>query len=129
MVYAKRDRIIANYAELRATIITINVLGTMANKKENPHCIRGHEATLFFRGEGWEIVDEKTGKVTATHKKTGGEDVTPHHKNHHAAIRSGVELYCPPELGLYGVVAVCMGNASWFERKMIAWKDGKMRVA
>lgn len=109
--------------------LTVNVLGTMANKKENPHCIRGHAGTLYFRGEGWEIVDEKSGKITESHKKTGGEDVTPHHKNHHAAIRNNAPLNCPAELGLYGVVAVCMGNASWFERKMIAWKDNKMQLA
>lgn len=101
--------------------MTVHLLGTMANKNGNRHCIRGHQATLFFTDTGWEIVDERSGKVVETHQKTGGEDVTPHHKNHHAAIRRGEALYCPAELGLYGVAAVRMGNLSWFHRKLVEW--------
>lgn len=107
--------------------MTMHLLGTMANKYENKHCIRGHEATLIFTGGGWEIVSQDSGKVIETHKKTGAEDVTPHHKNHHAAIRNGAELNCPPELGMYGVVAVRMANLSWFKRKMIAWNPEDQR--
>ena len=101
--------------------MTVRVLGTMANKNESRHLIRGHGATLIFNSSGWEIVDEQSGKVIETHQKTGGEDVVPHHKNHHAAIRNGAALNCPPELGLYGVVAVRMGNLSWFNGKMVEW--------
>ena len=103
--------------------MTMHLLGSMANKNGNRHLIRGHKATLVFTRKGWEIVDERSGKVVKTHTKTGGEDVTPHHKNHHAAIRDGAALNCPPELGLYGVAAVRMGNLSWFERKMVEWDE------
>src|SRR5690606_39891791 len=80
--------------------MTVRVLGTMANQASSDHCIRGHKATVFFIGGGWEIRSQDTGEVVETHKKTGGEDVTPHHKNHHQAIREGAPLNCPPELGL-----------------------------
>lgn len=101
--------------------MTVHVLGTMANAHGNDHCIRGTSGTLFFREPGWEIVDSKTNEVTETHTKTGGEDVDPHHRNHHAAIREGVALNCPVELGLYGVVACRMSNLSWFDKKAYVW--------
>ena len=101
--------------------MSIHMLGSMANANGITHCIRGHKATLNFTDAGWEIVEERTKKVLASHKKTGGEDVTPHHKNHHAAIRRGAPLNCPPELGLYGLVAARMGNLSWFQRKLMLW--------
>jgi len=108
--------------------MTMHLLGTMANKYANKHCIRGHKATLVFNSRGWEIISQDSGKTIETHKKTGAEDVTPHHKNHHAAIRNGEELNCPPELGLYAVVAVRMANLSWFKRKMIAWNPETQRA-
>lgn len=108
--------------------MTVHLLGTMANKNANKHCIRGQEATLVFNGGGWEIIAESNGEVIESHQKTGGEDVTPHHKNHHAAIREGAPLNCPAELGLYGVVAARMGNLSWFEGKMVAWDSARAEV-
>lgn len=105
--------------------MTVHLLGTMNNKRANAHCIRGQEATLVFSGSGWDIISEKDGKTIESHKKTGAEDLVPHHKNHHDAIRNGAELNCPPELGLYGVAAARMGNLSWFERKMVAWDTEK----
>ncbi|MCC6487767.1 MAG: Gfo/Idh/MocA family oxidoreductase [Candidatus Hydrogenedentes bacterium] len=108
--------------------LTMRVLGTMANERGDQHCIRGHEATLVFTSEGWDIISQDSGKVIESHAKTGGEDVVPHHKNHHAAIRDGVDLYCPPELGLYSVVAVRMGNLSWFKRKMVGWNPKRLKV-
>ena len=111
--------------------MTVYTLGTMANKHSNRHCIRGDKATLYFTGKGWEIKDQQSGEIVETHTKTGGEDVTPHHKNHHAAIREDAELNCPAELGMYGVACVRMANLSWFKRKMIEWnpKRGKATVA
>jgi predicted dehydrogenase len=100
--------------------MTLYTLGTMANERGNDHCIRGTEGTLLFTKEGWEIRDDD-GKVTQSHKKTGGEDLNPHHKNHHASIRDGAELNCPAELGLYGVALVCMANQSWREKRMLTW--------
>jgi len=96
----------------------------MANDHGNSHCIRGTDATLIFNSRGWEIksdVKADKGAVIATHRKTGAEDVDPHHRNHHDAIRNGAALNCPPEIGLYGVVAVRMANLSWFNKKMMAW--------
>ncbi len=104
--------------------MTVHVLGTMANDDGNDHCIRGTDATLKFTSKGWEIKsDLKADKsaIIETHKKTGAEDLDPHHRNHHAAIRSGAELNCPAEIGLYGVTAVRMANLSWFHKKMMAW--------
>ena len=105
--------------------MTVHLLGTMNNKRGNPHYIRGQEATLEFTSSGWNIISEEDGSVIHSHLKTGGEDLVPHHKNHHEAIRNGVELFCPPELGLYGVAAARMGNLSWFERKMVMWDDAQ----
>jgi predicted dehydrogenase len=108
--------------------MAVHVLGTMGNGHGIEHCIRGKHATLIFTGDGWQIVEEGSGKVIETHKKTGAEDVRPHHKNHHAAIRNGTPLNCPPELGLYAVVAVGMANQSWFERRMLSWDAEKGAV-
>lgn len=101
--------------------MTVHLLGTMANKNQNPHCIRGKDATLVFTRQGWDIISEDGGDVLESHEKTGGEDMRLHQQNHHAAIRDGVALDCPPELGLYGVVASRMGNLSWYQGKMVEW--------
>ena len=109
--------------------MTVHFLGTMGNKNGIRHCIRGFEATLVFNSRGWEIIDEPGGKeVIETHKRTGSENVTLHHRNLQAAIRDGAELYCPAELGLRGVVAARMANLSWFERKMVEWDGKRKRV-
>ncbi len=108
--------------------MTVHLLGSMANKNRNRHLIRGHEGTLTFTRTGWEIVAEKGGEIVETHKKTGGEDLSLHHRNLHGAIRDGVALHCPVELGLHGLVAARMGNLSWFQQKMVAWDAEKGRV-
>ncbi len=107
--------------------MTLHVLGTMANDRSNDHLIRGTRGTLRFNSRGWEIANED-GEVTETHRKTGAEDVDPHHRNHHAAIRDGAPLYCPPELGAYGVVAVVMANVSCARKRMLAWDHEQGRV-
>lgn len=108
--------------------MTVHLLGTMANEHGNEHCIRGKDATLIFTREGWEIVSEDRSEVIERHAKTGAEDMRLHHMNHHAAIREGAALNCPPELGLYGVVAARMGNLSWLQRKMVAWDFDSQHV-
>ena len=107
--------------------MTVHVLGTMGNNRGIDHLIRGQEATLQFTRQGWDIVSQETGEVVASHQKTGGEDIRLHHRNLHAAIRDGAVLHCPPELGLYGVVAISGANASWFQQKMLAW-DGEKKA-
>jgi hypothetical protein len=100
--------------------MTVYVLGTMANKVPVDHLIRGHEATLHFTPTGW-VIRDPNGRVVETHKKTGAEDVRPHHLNLHRHLRSGEPLNCPVELGLAGVLAVNMANESWRTGKMMAW--------
>jgi predicted dehydrogenase len=112
--------------------MTVRILGTMGNAHRSDHCIRGHDATLIFTPEGWEILPESARggrKPITTFKKTGAENQYLHHRNLHAAIRSNAPLHCPPELGLYGVVAVCMANQSWFEKKLMHWNARKGVVA
>lgn len=107
--------------------MTVHVLGTMANGRGNDHMIRGNQATLTFTKTGWQIRDN-SGNVVQTHEKTGGEDVTPHHMNHNAAIREGAELYCPVELGLHGLAAVRMANLSLERRKVMVWNSRRNRA-
>lgn len=110
--------------------MTLHVLGTMGNRHIIEHCIRGQKATLIFeRKKGWRIVEEHTGKVLETHKKSGGEDIGLHHRNLQAAIRDNAPLNCPAELGQYGLVSVVMGNLSWFEKKMMTWDAQKGTIA
>jgi predicted dehydrogenase len=104
--------------------MTLRVLGTMANAFRSEHCIRGHNGTLIFTGNGW-VIRNDAHEVVETHEKSGGEDIGLHHRNLHAAIREGAALNCPPELGLYGSAAVRMANESWFERKMMRWDPDK----
>ncbi|HON65855.1 MAG TPA: Gfo/Idh/MocA family oxidoreductase [Phycisphaerae bacterium] len=110
--------------------MTVHILGTMANRFRYDHAIRGHKATLLFGGGkgGFEIIEERTGKVLETYQRVGGEDMRLHHHNHHLAIRDGVELNCPPELGLYVGAAVRMANLSWFQNRLLAWDDKASRV-
>ena len=101
--------------------MTVHVLGTMGNDRGIDHLIRGQDATLVFTPEGWEIIEQGSEEVIERHEKTGAEDVGLHHKNLHAAIRKGAALHCPPELGLYGVVAIVGANQSWFDQEMLTW--------
>lgn len=121
--------LLAEYPAIEGTTngMTLHILGTMANENKNPHCIRGTEATLYFTETGWEIKSDD-GEVIESHTKTGGEDVDPHHRNHHKAIREGAELNCPAELGLAGVVPVRMANLSWFDQKMYVWDKEKQEA-
>ncbi|MES2789815.1 MAG: Gfo/Idh/MocA family oxidoreductase [Planctomycetota bacterium] len=107
--------------------MTVYVLGTMSNRVGIDHLIRGYRGTLSFTGTGWEAKD-KDGKVLASHKKSGAEDISLHHTNLHNHIRNGEALNCPVELGMAGVVAVNMANESWRSSQMMGWdaKNEKM---
>jgi predicted dehydrogenase len=105
--------------------MTVHVLGTMGNARPLEHLIRGHEASLLFTREGWEIIDEGSGEVTERHEKGGGEDLFFHHQNLHAAIREDAPLKCDAELGLHGVVAVAGAVDSWFAKKMLNWDENR----
>ena len=100
--------------------LTVYVLGTMSNRVGIEHVIRGYRGTLFFTGDGW-VAKDKDGKILASHKKTGGEDISLHHMNLHDHIRTGAPLNCPPQVGLAGVVAVNLANESWRTSQVMSW--------
>ena len=107
--------------------MTVYVLGTMSNRVGIDHLIRGYRGTMYFTSAGW-VAKDKDGKVLETHEKTGGEDISLHHSNLHRHLREGEPLNCPVELGLAGVVAVCMANDSWQQSTMLAWDAEQERV-
>lgn len=115
--------------------ITVMVVSSLANDTPIRHLIRGNKATLEFTREGFTITPQEqtnqatissTGEVVKgarlfTHKKTGAEDVTLHHRNLQAAIRKNEILKCDHNLGFYGVVACMMGVESFRQRKYLKW--------
>lgn len=112
---------------------TVYCLGTMGNNRGIEHCIRGYEATLVFEDPGFNVYsmkDDEKNKVLHTHTRSGGEDQKLHHKNHHAAMRSGDAslLKTPPELGFYGVLAVDLANESYKRKKYMTWNPERKRV-
>ncbi|MBO0720815.1 MAG: Gfo/Idh/MocA family oxidoreductase [Blastocatellia bacterium] len=110
---------------------TVIVLSSMANDTPVPHVIRGHLATLEFTPEGFVIRPQglfAEGKNEITHKKTGGENLTLHHRNLHSAIRTGAALKCDVNLGYYGVVAVRMAVESYRKSKYIVWDSGREKA-
>jgi predicted dehydrogenase len=114
---------------------TVMVVSSLANDTPIRHLIRGHKATLEFTKEGFTITPQEqtdqaiissTGEIVKgaqlfTHKKTGAEDVTLHHRNLQAAIRKNEILKCDHNLGFYGVVACMMGVESFRNRKYLKW--------
>lgn len=107
--------------------MTVYVLGTMSNRVGCDHLIRGYRGTLFFTGDGW-VAKDKDGKQLASHKKTGGEDISLHHQNLHRHLRANEPLNCPPEIGLAGVVAVNLANESWRTSQVMTWDDAQQKM-
>ncbi len=107
--------------------MTVYVLGTMSNRVGIDHLIRGYRGTLYFTSTGW-IAKDKDGKTLAEHQKTGGEDIVLHHTNFQNHLRNGELLNCPAELGLAGVVAVCMANESWRTGQVMAWDEATQQA-
>ncbi|HMV84619.1 MAG TPA: Gfo/Idh/MocA family oxidoreductase [Blastocatellia bacterium] len=112
--------------------LTVVVLSSMANAEPIPHVIRGHEATLQFTRDGFEIRPEgrmnRAGdKETITHKKTGGEDILLHHRNLQAAIRDGAAIKTDVMTGYYGVVAVRLATESFRRSKYMKWDAKRER--
>ena len=107
--------------------MTVYVLGTMSNRVKVDHLIRGYRGTLYFTPTGW-VAKDKDDKELASHVKSGKEDIHPHHTNLHNHLRAGEPLNCPIELGLAGVVAVCMANESWRTSRMMAWDAANERM-
>jgi predicted dehydrogenase len=106
--------------------LSVVVLSSMANDAPIPHVLRGHEATLEFNREGFVIrpqgrFNREGDKPVIVHKKTGGEDITLHHRNLQNAIRSGEALKCDVMTGYYGVVAVRLAVESYRRSKYMKW--------
>jgi predicted dehydrogenase len=106
--------------------LSVVVLSSMANDAPIPHVLRGHEATLEFTREGFVIRPQgrfnKEGEMPEiVHKKTGGEDITLHHRNLQNAIRGGEALKCDVMTGYYGVVAVRLAVESYRKSKYMKW--------
>ncbi len=108
--------------------MTVYVLGTQSNRVDFEHLIRGYRGTLYFTPEGW-IAKDKDGKELASDKAPPKEDIHLHHTNLHNHLRTGEALNCPVELGLAGVVAVCMANESWRTSQMMGWDEVNQRMA
>ncbi len=107
--------------------MTVYVLGTMSNRVGIDHLIRGYRGTLYFTRSGW-VAKDKDDRVLATHEKAGGEDIELHHGNLQRHLREGEPLNCPVELGLAGVLSVCMANESWRSGRMMAWDRDARRM-
>ena len=86
--------------------------------------IRGHDATLYFTKTGFTIKPEKGGE-SVTYVKKGAEDLTLHHRNLQAAIRTGEALKCDCMLGMYGVVLCDMAVESYRKREYLKWNGEK----
>ncbi|MCL4855238.1 MAG: hypothetical protein KJZ78_28075, partial [Bryobacteraceae bacterium] len=63
-----------------------------------------------------------------TYQKKGAEDLTLHHRNLQAAIRTNAPLNCDVNLGYYGVAACEMSVQSYRKRKYMKWDAGKERI-
>jgi hypothetical protein len=118
------------------------LVSSLANDMPIRHVIRGHNATLEFTKEGFTVTpQEQSEKATIsgtgeslggtklfTHKKTGAEDITLHHRNLQSAIRKNEPLNCDHYLGFYGVVACMMGVESFRNRKYLKWDSQNKKV-
>jgi predicted dehydrogenase len=110
---------------------SVILISSQANDTPVDHVIRGHKATLEFTKTGFTITPQREfakDMQLIVHQKVGGEDVTLHHRNLQAAIRSNEPLKCDCMLGYYGVVACEMGVQSYRKRKMVAWDKAKERI-
>jgi len=110
---------------------SVILVSSMANDTAVDHVIRGHKATLEFTRTGFTITPQREfakDMQPITHQKAGGENITLHHRNLQAAIRSNESLKCDCMLGYYGVVACEMGVQSYRKRKYMAWDKAKERI-
>jgi predicted dehydrogenase len=117
---------------------TVVLISSMANNTPIEHVLRGHKATLQFTRDGFTITPQAIMRRSKTpgeadpqpvvYKKTGGEDVTLHHRNLQGAIRKAEALRCDHMLAYYGVVVTMMGVESFRKQKYLKWNAQKERV-
>ncbi len=107
---------------------TMQLVSSLANDSPVDHMIRGHRATLYFTPSGFTIKPQRpyvNDMQPITYEKKGAEDLTLHHRNLQAAIRSNQPLNCDCMLGMYGVVLCDMAVQSFRKRKYIKWDPAK----
>jgi predicted dehydrogenase len=107
------------------------LISSQANDTPVDHVLRGHKATLTFTRTGFTIKPQglfAKGAREISYEKKGREDVRPHHRNLHAAIRKNEPLKCDIMMGYYGVVACEMGVQSFRKRKYMKWDRAKERI-
>lgn len=110
---------------------TMQLVSSMANDAPVDHMIRGHKATLYFTKTGFTIKPQEGYEKDIqpfTYEKKGAEDLTLHHRNLQAAIRSNQALNCDCMLGLYGVVLCDMAVESFRKREYLKWDAAKGQV-
>ena len=110
---------------------TMQLISSMGNDAPVDHMIRGHKATLYFTKTGFTIKPEKDyaqDTQPVTYVKTGAEDLTLHHRNLQAAIRSNAPLNCDCMLGMYGVVVCDMAVQSFRKREYLKWDSTSEKV-
>jgi predicted dehydrogenase len=107
---------------------TMQLISSMANDAPVDHMIRGHKATLYFTRTGFTIKPQEAYEKDMqpiTYEKKGAEDLTLHHRNLQAAIRSNQPLNCDCMLGMYGVVVCDMAVQSFRKREYLKWDAAK----
>ena len=110
---------------------TLQLVSSMGNDTPVDHMIRGHHATLYFTRTGFTIKPQEQYEKEMqpiTYEKKGAEDLTLHHRNLQAAIRTNQPLNCDSTLGLYGVVVCDMAVESFRKREYLRW-DNEKRAA
>jgi predicted dehydrogenase len=110
---------------------TVLLISSMANDTKIEHTLRGHRATLSFNNTGFTITPQsvyRSEMKEIVHKKTGGEDMSLHHRNWYAAIRTNEPLKCDVMLGMLGIVASQMGVLSLRKRKYMRWDTATRRA-
>jgi predicted dehydrogenase len=113
--------------------LSVVVLSSMANDTPIPHVIRGHEATLEFTRTGFVIrpqerFNKEGNRQEIVHVKSGGEDITLHHRNLQDAIRNGAAIKTDVMTGYYGVVAVRMATEAFRKNKCIKWDAAREKA-
>ncbi len=108
--------------------MTVYVLGSLSNRSDFDHLIRGYRGTLYFTSKGW-IAKDKDGKELVSDNTPPQENIHLHHTNLHQHMRDNHPLSCPIEVGLAGTVAVCMANESWRTNQMMGWDYARAQMA
>ena len=111
--------------------LTLILVSSLANRAAIRHMIRGHEATLDFNDDGFVIEPEKEfaeEKKRIVHTKSGKEDISLHHRNLQAAIRTNEPLKCDVDLGFYGALPCQMAVEAYRRNEYLTWDARRQKV-